>query len=914
MRFRRWFVLAILYVAPVMPAQKAADVLAGLSLERKAGQLFMSWILARATATEREQMRSWIADPGLGGVIVSLGTAAEAADLVAELQRAAEVPLLMASDFEAGVGYRLAGATDFGSQMLVGASGSAALARAMGEVTGTEAKALGFHWCFAPVLDVNVNPKNPIIGVRSFGSDPAAVARLGAAFAAGVRSTGVLPCGKHFPGHGDVSVDSHQGLAAVPGDRARLDAVELLPFRTAFAEGLESVMTGHLSVPGLGEDAAVPATLSGHILGDVLRKELGFRGLCVTDALDMGGVKGALPPGEVAVRALLAGADVLLMPPDPGAARDAVAAAVRSGRLPQARLDDAVLKILAAKEALGLLGKTSPRRGPVRDWQRVLADPAHRQLAEQIAAEGLTLVRDPQGLVPSGGDGIRLLVTVTEEDVPATGSTLRKALDARRELRLHRKSSEAEVKEARAVIAEARSVVLALHGNLGSGDAMLVELLQGLRADQRVTVLSFGNPYVGALLPAHASWVCGYAATPVVEAAMGRALLGKARVTGRLPVALPEAESLHAGLSSYALAGGQPLPRSPDPELQRKLRELLAQSVADTAFPGAVCMVARSGALVAEVAVGRRTYDANAPAVKVGDRFDLASLTKMCATAPAVLALAAAGKLSLDDPVQKWLPAFTGEDKEKVTLRHLLAHCAGLPAFERYYQRMQGRDAIVAAACAEELCAEPGERTLYSDLGFILLMAVVEKCSGEPFADYVHKNVLLPLGMDGAGFAPLSGPAADALPTEYDAARGGLLVGRVHDENAFAMGGVSGHAGLFGRAEDVLRLGLCWMGGGGAVLPRPLVQQGLRPAGLVKGDDSRGLGVERLHGGGWGGTTVPRGAFGHTGFTGTSLWCEPISDVCVVLLTNRVHPSRVNARIADVRHSVHDLVLSSIPR
>ncbi|MGB3969615.1 MAG: glycoside hydrolase family 3 N-terminal domain-containing protein, partial [Planctomycetota bacterium] len=347
----------------------ATELLARLSLEEKAGQLFMSWSLSRVEgkdgASNHDRLLAWVRDAGLGGVILSLGTVADAAMLIPKLQSAAKVPLLLAGDFEGGVWFRLTGATELGNQMLVGATGSPALAEAMGRVTGEEARALGFHQVFAPVLDVNSNPANPIINVRSFGEDAQLVARLGAAFARGVRGAGLVACGKHFPGHGDVDTDSHLALPTVPGDGASLRARELLPFAVAAKEGLESVMTGHLGVPGLGEDPAVPATLSSKILGGVLRGELGFTGLVVTDALDMGGVKNKLPPAEVAVQALLAGADVLLMPPDPLVARAAVVEAVQAGRVPLARLDDAVLRILRMKARVGLLaggGRTAP------DW------------------------------------------------------------------------------------------------------------------------------------------------------------------------------------------------------------------------------------------------------------------------------------------------------------------------------------------------------------------------------------------------------------------------------------------------------------------------------------------------------------------------------------------------------------------
>lgn len=903
----------------------AATLLARLDLEQKAGQLFMVWSLSRpdgAAARNHERLLAAVREVGLGGVILSLGEAEEAAALVRRLQAAAAVPLLLAGDFEGGVWFRLRGATELGNQMLVGATGSAALAEQMGRITGAEAKALGFHLVFAPVLDVNSNPANPIINVRSFGEDPRLVARLGSAFARGVRAAGLLPCGKHFPGHGDVDTDSHLALPTVPGDRARLSAVELLPFRVVAAEGLEAVMTGHLAVPGLSEDPALPATLSPRILGDLLRGELGFQGLVVTDALDMGGVKNALPPGEVAVRALLAGADVLLMPPDPLAARAAVVDAVRSGRVPMARLDDAVLRILRAKAKVGLFdgrGLPAPSPAPLR----AAADLA---VAQRIAERGLVLVRDDDGALPlvaDRPDDSVVLVTLLDKD-EGQGSAFAQALGrfpVERQIRLSGSSAAKDVALAVPRIAAASTVVLALHvkvreyaGGIGL-PPVLAPVLEALAPAQRVVAVSFGNPYLLRTLPHVDAYVAAFVSTEIVETAAARAVRGEANLTGRLPVTIPGVAAAGTGLSQLVgvdLPAAAPEDEDLSSTLADDLRAVLAAGVRDGAFPGAVCKVARRGRVVAEVAVGRLGYEADAPMVAPATRYDLASLTKVCAALPAVLRLVADGVLSLDDPVAKWLPAFAGTGKDRITVRHLLAHQGGLPAYERYYRTLQGRDAIVAAACAEGLMSEPGSGVTYSDVGFILLMAIAEAASKAPFADYVQRAVFAPLGMSGAVFAPTSGaPLADAAPTERDDARGGIVAGFVHDENAFAMGGVSGHAGLFATADDVLRFGVAMLAGGRGVLPRDLVAAAVAPSG-IGGDTTRGLGFQRLAGVGWAGTNVPPDAFGHTGFTGTSLWCDPRADLCVVLLTNRVHPTRVNNRITAVRRAVHDAVLAAL--
>lgn len=909
------------------PAQASVEArLQALTLEQKAGQLFMSWSLSRAEAGNHEKLLQWVRDAELGGVILSLGTVADAAELIPKLQAAAKVPLLLAGDFEGGVWWRLSGATELGNQMLFGATRSAWLCEEAGRITGEEAKALGFHWVFAPVLDVNSNPANPIINVRSFGEDPELVARFGAAFARGVRGTGLLACGKHFPGHGDVDSDSHLALPTVPGDRERLHRVELRPFAAAAQEGLESVMTGHLAVPGLGEDPTIPATLSPLILGDVLRRELGFTGIVVTDALEMGGVKNAFPPGEVAVRALLAGADVLLMPPDPLAARAAVVDAVTQGRVPMARLDAAVLRILQAKDKVGLFrgeGRVDPK------WQRRVGTAASQRLAKRIAARGITLVRDRGSLLPlprkpEPGSTLLLVVKDLVDKVgdEGGGSPLqtRLAESGIDSITVSAATTAAEAAAASERVRAAKRVVVALHikvreysGGIGLPPAVR-PVLAALRDDQDVLGVSFGNPYLIRDLPVIDTYLCAYVATALTESAVAAVLRGSMNTIGKLPVSIPDVAPAGTGLIHYGsgVSDGRPEQFEVDADLPQRLQQVLDKAVTDHAFPGAVCVVARNGWLVARVSAGRAGYEDSAAKVLPMTPFDLASLTKVCATVPAVLRLVAAGKLSLDDPVQKWLPAFVGSGKERVTLRHLLAHCGGLPAYERYYRTIQGKDAIVAAAAAEGLMTEPGTGTTYSDLGFVLLMAVVEKASGEPFAAFVQREVLDPLRMTGARFVPTDGaPFAEAAPTEDDPQRGGVVRGFVHDENAFAMGGVSGHAGLFATADDVMKLGLMWLGGGRDFLPRELVDLAVHPAGLVPGDTSRSVGLQMLSVG-WAGSAVSPGTFGHTGFTGTSLWCDPELDACVVLLTNRVHPTRVNNKIQQVRREVHDLVRAAM--
>jgi beta-N-acetylhexosaminidase len=558
---------------PEVPADPTRAVLERLTLEQKVGQLFVLFGYARDEGAERERLLDAIHEIAPGGVIVSLGTAAQAARFVGETQRAAAasgagLPLLVAGDFERGLAFRLRDTTDFGPAMLLGATGRPELATAAGRATAVEGRALGCHWSFAPVVDINSNPSNPIIDVRAFGGEAELVARFGSAYVEGLQrglgpDRGMIACLKHFPGHGDVDSDSHLVLSTVHGTRAELERRELLPFRDVLGGGAASVMVGHLAVPALDDRPGVPATMSEPILNGVLRERFEFDGLVVTDALDMGAVSGARPPAEVAIRALLAGADVLLMPPDPRAVRDAVVAAVEDGRVPVERLDEAVGRILRAKRRVGLIGPDGRVRadvGPRPEWRDALRTEEHLAIARQIAADGLVLVRDPEGRVPMrAGGGATVLVQVTDAWYPGErdprGARLAERLGAWcesagggafRSFAFHAAATAWEQAEVLAEIERAARVVLVLHTGVrgGVGRIGLPEFAERLAAavagHARGYVVGCCSPYV---LPdfdeGRTAILCAFGSSTEIDDAIVDGLVGAAPVRGRLPVPVP---------------------------------------------------------------------------------------------------------------------------------------------------------------------------------------------------------------------------------------------------------------------------------------------------------------------------------------------------------------------------------------
>lgn len=549
-------------------ASWAEATLAGLSLPRKAAQLMMPWILgdfAPEGSPALERVERLIAEQGIGGVIVSLGSPTEVAVKLNRLQSRSEIPLLVGADLETGAGFRfrspvslpglveLGGATDFPPLMAVGATRDPRLAYDMGRVTAVEARALGVHLPFAPVLDVNNNPDNPVINVRSFGEDPLLVASLGAAFVRGVQDWGGVATGKHFPGHGDTDVDSHVDLPVIRVGRDRLEAVELVPFRAAIEAGLGGVMTAHLAIPSVTGGAGTPATLSPRVLTELLRGGLGFDGLIVTDALDMAAIDRRFPRGEAAVRALEAGADLLLMPPDVGAAVNAVVAAVRGGRISEERLDASVLRLLRIKEELGL--HISPLV-PVEAVASRVGIPAHRDLAREIADRSITVIRNERNLLPLRGTRTADVVSVTvrrSNDLlagRAFNARMRQTYTRLREETVERTAPRAAWDELFSRSRQADLVVISAH--LPAGVNPPEELGRYVRrlAEARVphVVVSFGNPYLVRGFPQVQGYVLAWGSADVSQQAAARVLLGEVPAQGRSPIALPPVAHVGDGI------------------------------------------------------------------------------------------------------------------------------------------------------------------------------------------------------------------------------------------------------------------------------------------------------------------------------------------------------------------------------
>ncbi|MGA2383026.1 MAG: glycoside hydrolase family 3 N-terminal domain-containing protein [Gemmatimonadales bacterium] len=551
-----------------------------LTLREKAAQLVMPWIPGDYWASDAAAFTAALqqVDEGVGGFVVSIGPSPyDIAEKLNALQRASRVPLLIASDFESGPGARIREAPSFPGNMALGATDRELDAYEVGRVIAMEARAVGIQFDFAPVVDVNNNPQNPIINVRSFGENPQRVAELASAFIRGLHEHGMLSAAKHFPGHGDTGTDSHIALPVVTATRARLDSVELVPFRAAIREGTDAVMTAHLAVTGLTGEGSPPATLSPFVLDTLLRQDLGFRGLVVTDALNMGAIVSRYGASQAAVLALRAGADILLMPADPKGAIDAIVDAVGRGEVSEARLDSSVARMLAAKARAGLF---QSRLVDINRIAAAVGDSADVALDQDISQRSLVLVKDSLGLVPLPAARRRhvLVVSYGNEAYRDVGGSftlgVRSALDTLRTFRLWPASGPASLDSVRADAASASAVVFlaASQPTAWRPDAVVIPgpiavLVDSLAADGApVIAVSLGSPYVLAQISHVPAYVAAWSDTEYIERALARALLGMAPITGKLPVTLPP-YPIGTGLSRAARveSGAPPAPGSRAP-------------------------------------------------------------------------------------------------------------------------------------------------------------------------------------------------------------------------------------------------------------------------------------------------------------------------------------------------------------
>ncbi|MCH7852511.1 MAG: serine hydrolase, partial [Candidatus Marinimicrobia bacterium] len=764
-----------------------------------------------------------------------------------------------------------------------------------------------------------------IINSRAYSDAPPVVAAMGAAFIRGAQAHGIVACAKHYPGHGNTATDSHTSLPVIPGDREALEAMELAPFKAAIEAGVKMIMVGHIAVPGL-DPSNRAASQSAMITEELLRGQFGFKGLIVTDGMEMKAITGASWSGEAAIRAIEAGNDMVLLPPYVDQTINAIEQAVLNGRISRERIAQSVRRILQVKEDLGLYAE----RGRLSREQvrRTVGLSSSNKIARGVMRESITLVKDQPGLIPyhpgrresythiliSMDDDLKERTRPFWREVERTIGPKRVRNIFVNEQLAGRRIAEL-VKEARGSSHTLVTALVRIHMDKGEStiDPSHQSLLDALaKAGVKYTLVTFGSPYLPSLdlVP---TYLAGYSYAPGSMLAMADAIFGRAPITGRLPVTLdrrlPRGHGLErSGLTSVFEPAGSP------PNLSRAYA-VLDSAIEQQITPGAQLFISQYGQVLADTALGYFTYDKAEP-VTTKSIYDLASVTKVLVGASVGMKLVEDDYLVLDEPVAHYFPGFTGRWKEQVTVRHLLTHSAGLPAYKQFWTLGIDPQAVLADILATELEYEPGTEYVYSDLGMILYTALAEMTTGRPFEQLAREWVFEPLRMVSTNYNPPAEWLDRIVPTEvYHDFREGLTRGTVHDRNTYFMGGVSAHAGVFAPASELARVGQLYLNGG-LIFGTRLVQE-QTPAMFIEPQElppesGRALFWQMASSTAHAGDLLSSAAFGHTGFTGTSLWIDPERELIVVLLTNRVHPSRENSRIKGIRREFHNAVVRSL--
>lgn len=910
------------------------SILSSMSLEEKIGQLFVVRAFGEYQ-NEKElgalRLEQLITNYQVGGVIFFRGDIYNQVMLNNRLQTLSKLPLWITQDMEFGAAMRVSGTTRFTPAMGIAATTNPENAYLSGLITAKEAKTLGVNQIFAPVLDVNNNPDNPVINVRSYSADPNIVSEYATQFMLGAESVGVLATGKHFPGHGDTNVDSHLALPTIPHDFARLDSLELVPFRHIINSGLRSVMSAHISFPNISRNIGLPGTLDDSIIQDILIDSLSFDGLIVTDGLEMRGIADHYSPGDAVIMSLLAGVDMMLVSPDEITAINELKKAVESGRITEARLDHSVRKILALKKEHNLFAN---RLTDTNALHSEINRPEYQAIADRIGRESVTLLRNDMNIIPIRDLVYPEILLVAVSDGSGHPSATQLAREVRRyhsNVRFHSIDDRTTAEEYQLLknaaeradlIVIGSFIMVRSHFPIQMPERQLRALKEIMTNDKPSVLMAFGNPYIIRDLPDNDVHLLAWSSSSDQVRQSVPALFGASTIQGRFPGTIPGMYDLGDGISVE-----QSVVRFDRPESEgliidslMNIDKIMHTAINDSVFPGGVVGVMKNGSLIWQETYGYHDYD-KTRAVRSNDIFDLASVTKIMSTTTSIMLLVDSNLITLDDPVANYIEEFDTDEKREITIRHFLLHTSGLPAYKIYVDLLRTRSEILNAVRNEPLENKPGEVYVYSDLGFILLAEIIEIVTGKRVDQFIREELYHPMGMHSTWFNPENAThnlVGRIPPTEIDTVYDrGIVRARVHDERAYYMDGIAGHAGLFSSVQDMAKYAYMLLNdgyyGGHQYLSPDIINYFTGHRSPI---NHRGLGFDRKSDGfSTAGQFTGDRTFGHLGFTGTSMWMDPEEDIAIILLTNRTYPNRSYGRqIGQIRARISDAVMNSIQK
>lgn len=944
------------------------SVFNSLTIEQRIGQLFMVAAYSNKDQTHIDQINNLVSNYNIGGLIFFQGGPVRQALLTNAYQAKAKTPLLISIDAEWGLAMRLDSTVRFPKQMTLGAMQDNTMIYDMGTEIARQCKRMGIHINFAPVVDVNNNPANPVINNRSFGESKQAVTAKGIAYMKGLQDNGVLANAKHFPGHGDTDTDSHKALPIVKHSKAEMDTLELFPFRGLIAGGLGSMMVAHLYIPSYDTTKNTASTLSKAVVTECLQNDLCFQGLIFTDALNMKGVSSFFEPGIVDVKALLAGNDVLLFSEDVPRAILEIKKAVFKNDISMQEIDRRVKKVLSTKYWAGLNAyKPIELNNLLTDLNPSTAYNLDSKLYEQA----LTLLKNKNNILPFQRlDTLRLGALALNDSGYNTFQKMLGMYAPIKTMQLGLGAPAVKLDTVLTELSKCNAVIVSVHGTNTNPDknfgitAQTIAAVTALQQKTKVILVVFGNPYcLSKIIGADNvdALVMAYEDLDIPQSKAAQLLFGGVSAQGRLPVTASASFRLGDGIptpSPTRLAYALPEEVGISSNDLQRIDTLALRAIQQEATPGCQILVAKNGKVIYYKSFGYHTYAQNfvtqdkpLPVLNT-DIYDIASITKVAASALSVMKEYDDGKIELDKKLPRYLPELKNSNKKDVSIREMLTHQAGLQSWipfwmntvkdgklmKEYYRaspepnfttrvaqnlyiRNDYPDSIWGQIVASPV-KDPG-KYVYSDLGLMITQKIIEQEEKQSLESFVASSFYAPLGLPVLGFKPRQRfPLERIVPTENDVRfRKQLLQGDVHDPAAAMKGGVSGHAGVFSDANDLAIIMQMLMNGGqygGQRYFQESTVAEFTKQQYVENENRRGIIFDKpevdFSKNGPTAHDASSKTFGHTGFTGTCMWADPEHQLVFVFLSNRVNPDATNSKLSDlnVRTNIQQVVYDAI--
>lgn len=947
-------------ILPGNPGDRWVDsVMTSLTIDEMIGQL----LVVRANTPGQnyfDVIDQYIKNYNIGGVTFFGGHPTLQARQTNHWQSLAKTPLFISIDGEWGPAMRLDSIMAFPYQMTLGAISNDSLIYQMGLEVARQCKQIGVQINFAPVVDINSNPDNPVIHMRSFGENKEDVARKGLMYFKGMQDGGLIVTAKHFPGHGDTDSDSHQTLPVILQSRQRLDSVEFYPYSQLIGEGLDGIMIAHLYVPSLEKSENTPSTLSKSIVTDVLRNDLGFKGLIITDALDMKGVTQNNQPGEIEVKALLAGNDILLLSANVPEAVRQIKAAIGQGVLSEDLIRERCRCVLSYKYKAGL-SKVKPVT--TTGLNSRLNTPAAELLNRKLFEEAVTIVRNNNALLPlTHLDTLRIASVSTGYDKTTPFQDRLACYAPVSAFSLKKEPSDTDIVILNGELEPFNLVIISVQNTSIWGgspygiSSQVLKFIGEVSKNKKVILDLFASPYSLRLvekLPQADAIVLSYQDHPLMQDISAQVIFGGIPAIGKLPVTAGTTFPFRTSFKTEAIRLKYTIPE--ELGIERKyltpIDSIIRECILKGVFPGCQVWAAKDGKVFYMESFGYHTYAKDIP-VNNFDLYDLASLTKIAASTLSVMRMADEKKLDIDRQLQDYLPYLKNSDKGGIILRSMMAHQARLKPWIPFYKYTMKGDTLDTTLYRNEISegfpvrvaenlyilknyndvifdsiiSSPLLKTntyKYSDLGFYFIPKILESLVNKPFEEYVADTFYSPLGLSTMGFLPRKRfPLNRIVPTEIDKIfRSQLIHGDVHDPGAAMLGGVSGHAGLFSDANDLGVIGQMLLQGGIYGSERYLQAETIKEfteRQFPLNDNRRGIGFDKplpeYSTEGPACKSASSASFGHMGFTGTYIWVDPENELVFVFLSNRIYPDADNNKLSgmNIRPKIHQFFYDAI--